>query len=182
MRSNPYTKNAARLLEKDINNSVHHIYDNHKNCSPHFCKAKKVKQSDKDNKLVDNNEANENEDDDVYDDVITNQINLWKEGSSLEEQEESRCGTDVSCNNNKLIHDVIIILNKVASKSDRLIGTYTTNVAECWMHIRTKFDGGKVFNHCSRGSWHTRCFAGGLRFSEGPKWSANNRNFTWRLS
>ena len=37
--------------------------------------------------------------------------------------------------------------------------------------MRTKFDGGKVFNHCSRGLWHTRCFAGGLRCNEGPKWS-----------
>ena len=67
--------------------------------------------------------------------------------------------------------DVGIILNKVAQKAPRLIGNYTTNLAECWMHIRTKFDGGKVFNHCARGSWHTRCFAGGLRFNEGPKWS-----------
>ena len=39
------------------------------------------------------------------------------------------------------------------------------------MHIRTKVDGGKMFNHCSRGSWHTRCYAGGLRFNNGPKWS-----------
>ena len=52
------------------------------------------------------------------------QINLWKEGSSLEEHEESRCGTNFSCNNNKLIRDRSIILNKVASKSDRLIGNY----------------------------------------------------------
>ena len=36
---------------------------------------------------------------------------------------------------------------------------------------RTKFDGGKMYNHCSRGSWHTRCFAGALRFNEGPRWS-----------
>ena len=37
--------------------------------------------------------------------------------------------------------------------------------------MRTKFDGGNIFIHCSRGSWHTRCFAKGLRCNEGPKWS-----------
>ena len=40
MRSQPNVKNAAKLLEKDIKNSVHHIFGNHTHCSKDFCKAK----------------------------------------------------------------------------------------------------------------------------------------------
>ena len=52
----------------------------------------------------------------------------------------------------ELIQDVQIILNRIADKSERLIGNFTTNLAESWMAIRSKFDGGKVINRCGRGS------------------------------
>ncbi len=32
-----------------------------------------------------------------------------------------------------------------------------TNLAESWMRIRTKFDGGKVINRCQSGAWEHRC-------------------------
>ena len=50
------------------------------------------------------------------------------------------------------------------------VGNCTTNLAECWMHIRTKFDGGKQINRSQRGSWEGRCAGAGLRLNEGPKW------------
>ncbi|CAC5412862.1 unnamed protein product [Mytilus coruscus] len=56
-------------------------------------------------------------------------------------------------------------------KADRLLGNNTTNLAESLMHIRCKFDGGKLYNLCNRGSWHGRCFGGGLRMNFGPEWS-----------
>ena len=177
MRSAPNVKNAARLLEKDIKNSVHHVYGNHMNCSSDFCKGKQVLQNngsqcgiqnetncDKD---IDETSTAENND---YD-VISDQIDFWTEGSSIQDQEEARFDSQISCSNSKLLNDIAVILNRVAAKSDRLIGNYTTNLAECWMNIRTKFDGGKMYNHCQRGSWHTRCFAGALRFNEGANWS-----------
>ena len=39
------------------------------------------------------------------------------------------------------------------------------------MSIRSKFDGGKIFNSCNRGSWHSRCYGSGLRMNYGPEWS-----------
>ena len=39
------------------------------------------------------------------------------------------------------------------------------------MRIRTKFDGGKIYNICNRGSWHARCYGGALRMNLGPQWS-----------
>ena len=42
-----------------------------------------------------------------------------------------------------LYHDVQAALSSLFGKAEQLLGNCTTNLAECWMHIRTKFDGGK---------------------------------------
>ena len=39
------------------------------------------------------------------------------------------------------------------------------------MAIRRKFDGDKVINRCSRGSWRAMCFEGALRKHLGSYWS-----------
>ena len=36
-----------------------------------------------------------------------------------------------------------ILLNRMAEKAERLIGNFTSNLAESWMHIRCKFDAEK---------------------------------------
>ena len=40
--------------------------------------------------------------------------------------------------------DIFFYLNRLSEKSDRLIGHFTSNLAESWMHMRCKFDGGNV--------------------------------------
>ena len=50
------------------------------------------------------------------------------------------------------------------------IGNFTTNLAECWMTIRAKFDGGKQYNRSQRGAWEGRCAGAGLRQNLGPEW------------
>ena len=45
--------------------------------------------------------------------------------------------------NPKLYHDVQTALSRLVGKTTQLIGNCTTNLAECWMHIGTKFDGGQ---------------------------------------
>ncbi len=39
------------------------------------------------------------------------------------------------------------------------------------MHIRTKFDGGKVINRCQSGASEHRCIGAGLRQNMGREWS-----------
>ena len=51
-----------------------------------------------------------------------------------------------------------------------LIGNFTTNLAESWMHIRTKFDGGKQINRSQAGGWMGRCAGAGLRQNIGGDW------------
>ncbi|CAC5392298.1 unnamed protein product [Mytilus coruscus] len=67
--------------------------------------------------------------------------------------------------------NIAILLNNIAKKSSNLIGNFTSNLAESWMHMWTKFDGGKMYNHCYRGSWHTRCYGAALRNNLSPLWS-----------
>ena len=49
-------------------------------------------------------------------------------------------------------------------------GNFTTNLAEGYMHIRSKFDGGKQVNRSQSGSWEGRCTGAALRVNEGLTW------------
>ena len=49
-------------------------------------------------------------------------------------------------------------------------GNFTTNLAESYMNVRSKFDGGKQINRSQRGSWQGRCAGAGLRLNIGPDW------------
>ncbi|VDI80112.1 Hypothetical predicted protein [Mytilus galloprovincialis] len=70
-----------------------------------------------------------------------------------------------------LRQDISRLLVRLENKASSLITCQTTNLAENWMSIRAKFDGGKFYNRVNRGSWHARCYGGGLRKNFGPKWS-----------
>ena len=41
-----------------------------------------------------------------------------------------------------LYHDVQAASTSLVGKAEQLLGNCMMNLAECWMHIRTKFDGG----------------------------------------
>ena len=51
-----------------------------------------------------------------------------------------------------------------------LADNLTTNLAECWMHIQTKFDGGKQISHSQRGAWQGCFTEAGLQWNLGPSW------------
>lgn len=168
---------AAKKLRADIMNSVHHVFGYHENCS-NFCKAKQQSSSEipsEDNPTSKYPKSNINTDEDIetVSDVMNSQIDMWTEGISVQDQEESRHASSISYANVEkfILQDVSAILSRIAEKSDRLLGNLTTNLAECWMHVRSKFDGGKLYNICSRGSWHGRCYGGALRTNLGPQWS-----------
>ena len=68
-----------------------------------------------------------------------------------------------------MMHDM---LRRVVANARQLFGNVTTNLAECWMHIRSKFDGGKVVNHSQSGSWEYRCMGGGLQQNMWKEWKS----------
>lgn len=64
------------------------------------------------------------------------------------------CGThrETSIDPQSMI-DIQKQVSRLVAKAGQLIGNFTTNLAESWMHMRTKFDGGKVINHKSVPEW-----------------------------
>ena len=49
-----------------------------------------------------------------------------------------------------------------------ITGNFTTNLAESYMHVRSKFNGGKQINRSQKGSWQSRCTGAALKMNEGP--------------
>lgn len=109
----------------------------------------------------------------MFTDIATNQRRMWSETISCSSATEAdaRQGELTPTNiNPKLLHDIQVILSRLIGKASQLIDNATTNLAECWMHIRTKFDGGKVINRSQSGSWEHRCMGAGLRQNGGRTW------------
>ena len=83
-----------------------------------------------------------------------------------------------------MVYDIQRAVSRLVGKAPQLIGrlktlnnsvcitlcNFTTNLAESWMHIRCKFDGGKQINRIQSGSWQARCAGAGLRCNMGPSW------------
>ncbi|KAJ8305334.1 hypothetical protein KUTeg_015879 [Tegillarca granosa] len=117
---------------------------------------------------VNNNDDDGNE----IGNVMRSEADIWMETTCMEAEEESRGDTNYYCDlDSMMLRNISMLMDKIARKSTRLIGNHTTNLAESWMAIRAKFDGGKFYNRCNRGSWQSRCYGGCLRMNLGPKWS-----------
>ena len=86
------------------------------------------------------------------------------------EEEARQGGLTPTMFNEQLHFDIQVQLSRLIAKADQLIGNATTNLAENWMNIRMKFDGGKVINRCQSGSWEHRCMGAGLQQNMGKEW------------
>lgn len=72
--------------------------------------------------------------------------------------------------NPQLMHEIQVAVSRLVGKAGQLIYNFTTNLAENWMHVRCKFDGGKVVNRSQSGSWEHRCHGAGLEHNLGKEW------------
>ena len=168
-------------LEKDIKNSIWHIFGHHQNCSSDFCKHV-TPEGDAPTPAEEAQEAPTTSSESLPeqtlndDDIMSEQWRYWVEGSSEQDMEDVRSeGKTKEKVEEAIIHDVMPILGCVAQKADQLICNVTSNLAESWMAIRAKFDGGKFFDRCKSTSWATRTLGAGLRKNLGAQWSP----FVW---
>ncbi|CAC5366256.1 unnamed protein product [Mytilus coruscus] len=161
-------KETIKKLEHDIRNSLNHIYGEHSNCYD-ICKTRTTANENTPTLNI-NEEKKGNFGTEC---IFQEQTDMWTAGSNVEEQEEARLSSNLipSYIDSEMRREIAILLNNIAKKSSNLIGNFTSNLAESWMHMRTKFDGGQMYNHCNRGSWHTRCYGAALRNNLGPLWS-----------
>ena len=114
-------------------------------------------------------------------DTILDQGRIWQETLADDEATENdpatanlqnQVGPGVPATevNPQLMFDVQVLVSRLVSKADRLIKNFNTNIAENWMQIRCKFDGGKCINRSQSGSFEHRCFGAGLRKNLGKSW------------
>ncbi|XP_060568496.1 uncharacterized protein LOC132727107 [Ruditapes philippinarum] len=171
--SEPNKMTAIKKLKQDIRNAGRHVLGLHDLCSTDFCKNK---EKDTDiTKSNDNKMENSNNDEE---DIIISQCEYWtdsvKKYSESEIEMLRKGGKTISPKNfniEELLRDIFLFLNRLSEKANRLIGNFTSNLAESWMSIKCKFEGGKMFNKCFRGSFYARCYGGALRSLLGPAWS-----------
>lgn len=106
--------------------------------------------------------------------IMSTQESLWRE--TLAEtpaiEEDARRGghTTTKPINSKMLHDIQMAVSKLAAKAAQLIDNETTNLAESWMHVRMKFDGGKNIHRGQNGVWQHRCMGAGLQHNLGKEW------------
>ncbi len=199
MRSTEKDRNKAlESLKKDIINGPHHCFGNHSNCSPDFCTTARDRLTQQSfqaeiitvtSSTCMTEEEKENEGESLSKKYISvsviiiyavDQGTMWSdtlEDDNPSVEKDIRQGELIPQNvDPKMFHDIQVILARLVGKAHQLIGNATTNLAECWMHIRSKFDGGKVINRSQSGSWDHRCMGAGLRQNLGPEWGPD----VWR--
>ena len=184
---------SVTKLQHNIRNSINHVMGHHSQCSADFCKVRQNMTAS-----VTNTESTTtvthagtspppsatsceeteqpssvNNIDSAINATLEDQSFYWLEGSSEAEEEEARgeCPDGQLPLSADLHQDVLAILERMAKKANRLLGNFTTNLAECWLSVRCKFDGGKNVFRCRRGSWNARVYGAGLRQLMGHNWS-----------
>ncbi len=86
---------------------------------------------------------------------------------TVTQQEAQEGGIQPIAISDKMLYDIQVCVSRLATKAPQLIGNFTTNLAEGWMNIRCKYDGGKVINRSQSGSWEFRCMGAGLQQNMG---------------
>lgn len=69
-----------------------------------------------------------------------------------------------------LLIEINRIVRMVLEKADRLASDTTTNHAERFMSLVSKFTGGKRINYTKKGSYYRRCLGAAASHSGGPGW------------
>ena len=120
------------------------------------------------------------------------QVQAWVDAIDNEGPEEIR---SIPTSNNKvgqqILCDTQCAISRLIGKAPQLIGmtnkfthawqcnllgNFTTNLGESWMHIRSKFDGRKQVNRSQAGFWQGQCAGADLRCNEGAGWGPT----TWQ--
>ena len=91
---------------------------------------------------------------DTLDEIIN--LEIYR-GNDLHLEEDEARGGDYSIKCHNIPDDLYFHIqragDRLVSMAPQLITNTTANLAECYMNIRCKFDGGKFYNHMQRGSF-----------------------------
>lgn len=180
------TKNVQQL-RKDLRNGPSHVFNDHTHCSPTFCKVvakttetNQVELADGTTEPPSNSIQDSTQDTDsglssTLEAILTEEVQQAIELHNEEDEARGQSDSD-SCSRKNIPDDLFFQIlragDRLVSMAPQLISNSTSNIAESFMNIRCKFDGGKFYNRIQRGSFQHRTYGAGLRFQLGPDWSS----------
>ena len=162
-------------LRHDLRNGPSHIFGDHARCNPDFCKhssATPCSQPVPD--LDDDVSATDDDPNHSFSEMI-DAIIAEEESDNPTTSDESDAQTGSQMNTldslpEGLFAKVLACGDRLVMLAPQLIQNETSNLAECYMSIRSCFDGGKQYNRIQKGSFEHRCYGAGLRVQNGPQW------------
>lgn len=156
-------------LRVDLRNGPKHVFNNHQHCSPTFCKVAASTSESNEVALIDSISDTPSEIDTLLAQYLEDEVQIHNE------EDESR-GNNPSCNHRDISDDLFFRIkragDRLVSMAPQLISNSNSNMAESFMNIRCKFDGGKFYNRIQRGSFQHRTYGAALRFQLGPDWTS----------
>ena len=94
----------------------------------------------------------------------------------MHEDEDEARGGDGSINRKTIPDDLFLHVQRAGDKlvnmASQLVANKNINLAECYMNMRSKFDGGKFYNHIQRGGFQHLCYRAGQQSQIGSDWSS----------
>ena len=171
----------ADALRRDLRNGPYHVFGDHRNCSVAFCKVKQASVAG-DCDVLSTRIASEQQETDVTsaisgqrfdgmtgqegrnDDLptlyeIADQIDgLANDDINEEDEENARLGGQYLIDKlpTGLMNEVLKKGDRIVSLAAQLVTNKTSNMAETYMSINAKFNGGKQVNRIQRGSFENR--------------------------
>ena len=134
----------VKQLRADLRNGPNHVFNDHTHCSTTFCKvAAKTKDSNQANASTPDEESSVCT---TLDTIISEE--LEQEVQIHNEEDESR-GANPDYDRKNIPDDLFFRIqragDRLVSMASELISNSTSNLAESFMNIRCKFDGGKFY-------------------------------------
>ena len=161
---------SVNNLRHDLRNGPAHVFGDHSKCGSHFCKTS-TEQNPVQQRTHQTSRTQKDTNGTIVDTI---------ESIIEEEEEELNEATETDATNayegnldtlpEGLYCKVLACGERLVMPAEHLIDNETSNLAECYMSIRTCFDGGKQFNRIQSGSFENHCYAAGLRIQNGPQW------------
>ena len=136
------------MLRKDLRNGPSHIFNDHRNCSATFCKV--MAETVHSNQVqLEQSSSDDNPFTSAFESLIQDEI------VTHNDEDEAR-GADNTVNHKNISDSLFFKIqragDRLVSMAPQLITNATSDVAECFMNIRCKFDGGKFYNRIQRGN------------------------------
>ena len=126
------------LLRKDLRNGPSHVFDDHTNCSPTFCKvaAKTIKQSQPTPPCVPATVSGSNENIATFDEII---VQTTEEQLEIYNEEDEARGAGDNIKRCNIPDDLFFKIqragDRLVSMAPKLITNTTSNIAESFMNI-----------------------------------------------